>query len=106
MPGPHGQAANTAVDAFLTQLGWMGTALYRTLFPKRAAQTVERMTVTDLARSAWVGYSGDTPLTDSQLAWYYREMRGHLLEAFPEKTFVLTGDDLKQLRTVRARRRD
>ncbi|MBR7836581.1 hypothetical protein KDL01_25100 [Actinospica durhamensis] len=41
------------------------------------------------------------PMTSQELAAYYMRMRNHLVGDFPDKTFQLSRDDIKRLRSVR-----
>jgi hypothetical protein len=48
--------------------------------------------------------TGDRPLTDSERMRYFAQMRVFLIGEFPDKTFVLSSGDARELRSVRALR--
>jgi len=48
--------------------------------------------------------TGDRPLTDAERKRYFTQMRNFLVDEFPDKTLVLSGDEVGLLRTVRALR--
>jgi hypothetical protein len=72
------------------------------LFERRDEQELRALEA-DPGNAAYA-YMFDGPVSNDLLRAYYVHMRSFLLREFPSKTFVVGGEQLKQLRAVRARR--
>ena len=72
---------------------------------RRPGEAREPM-ITDIVGAPYQDYSDDGRMTNAQLAAYRATMRDYLAGTFPEKTFLLSAEDLDRLQSVRALRRE
>ncbi|MBR7828279.1 hypothetical protein KDK95_18340 [Actinospica sp. MGRD01-02] len=103
-------AFNDGADSALRYVASLGQTLLRRR--RNEDEVVSGWSASDDDRGITAGsavaeraFAEDRPMTDSEMSAYFRYLRNYLVGEFPDKTYELDQDDVRRLRSVRARPR-